>query len=215
MSERPTAAAASAPARDVLPPLVVDTPRIEPTLARRIRVVGLDVDGVLTDGGVYLGATAADNGPIAFEFKRYDIQDGLGLHMLRAAGIEVAIITGRVSESVAIRAKELGVTHVVQDPHARKLPAMRRIVDAIGCSLDEVAFLGDDLPDLSVMRHVALPVAVGNAVKEVQRLALLRLHAHGGRGAVREFAEALLDARGEWIDLVEQYVASRSVEGDA
>lgn len=198
-----------------LPPLVVHMPRIEPTLARRIRVIGLDVDGVLTDGGVYLGATNTGQGVTPFEFKRYDIQDGLGLHMLRAAGLEVVIITGRVSESVAMRAKELGVTHLVQDPHARKLPAMRRIAAVLGCALDEVAFLGDDLPDISVMRHVGLPVAVGNAVPEVRRLATLQLNACGGRGAVREFAEALLDARGEWIDLVEKYVASRSVEADA
>lgn len=196
---------------DVLPPLVVHAPRIEPTLARRIRVIGLDVDGVLTDGGVYLGATNGD-APAGFELKRYDIQDGLGLHMLRAAGLKLVIITGRVSESVAMRAKELGAHALVQDPHARKLPALRRIAAEMECSLDEVAFLGDDLPDLSVMRQVGLPVAVGNAVEEVRRCALLRLQARGGHGAVREFAEALLQARGEWMDLVERYVASRSVE---
>jgi 3-deoxy-D-manno-octulosonate 8-phosphate phosphatase (KDO 8-P phosphatase) len=111
-----------------------------------------------------------------------------------------------------MRAKELGVAHVVQDPHARKLPAMRRVAAELQCALEEVAFLGDDLPDLSVMRAVGLPVAVGNAVVEVRRAAHLLLNATGGRGAVREFAEALLDSRGEWIDLVEKYVASRSVE---
>ena len=200
---------------DELPPLQLHPPRIDPTLARRIRVIGLDVDGVLTDGGVYLGASGAGAGLTPFEFKRYDIQDGLGLHMLRAAGLQVVIITGRVSESVAMRAKELGIDHVVQDPHARKLPAMRRVAAALDCTLDEVAFLGDDLPDLSVMRHVGLPVAVGNAVAEVRRVAGLQLGANGGRGAVREFAEALLEARGEWISLVEQYVASRSVEDEA
>jgi 3-deoxy-D-manno-octulosonate 8-phosphate phosphatase (KDO 8-P phosphatase) len=201
------------PPQDALPPLVVHPPRIEPTLARRIRVVGLDVDGVLTDGGVYLGATTTGGiDPTPFEFKRYDIQDGLGLHMLRAAGLHVVIITGRVSESVAMRARELGVSAVVQDPHARKLPALRRILADLGCALEEVAFLGDDLPDLSVMRSVGLPVAVGNAVAEVRRTALLQLVGTGGRGAIREFAEALLEARGEWMDLVERYVASRSVE---
>ena len=200
---------------DELPPLVLHAPRIDPTLARRIRVVALDVDGVLTDGGVYLGASGSGSGLAPFEFKRYDIQDGLGLHMLRAAGLEIVIITGRVSESVAMRAKELHVEHVVQDPHARKLPAMRRVAAQLECTLEEVAFLGDDLPDLSVMRHVGLPVAVGNAVAEVRRAAHLQLTAGGGRGAVREFAEALLEARGEWITLVEQYVASRSVEAES
>ncbi len=197
--------------RDALPPLVLVAPRIDPALARRIRVIVFDVDGVLTDGGVYLGATRsadADMG-VPFELKRFDIQDGLGMAMLREAGLHVVIITGRVSESVAMRAKELRVTALVQDPQARKLPALRRILAQLQCTLDEVAFVGDDLPDLAVLREVALPVAVGNAVSEVRRTALLQLIARGGHGAVREFAEALLTARGEWTDLVESYVASR------
>lgn len=198
-------------ANDKLPPLVVHAPRIEPSIARRIRVVVFDVDGVLTDGGVYLGATRVNEGDASqqFELKRYDIQDGLGMAMLREAGLHLAIITGRVSESVAMRARELRINSVVQDPAARKLPALRRILAEIDCSLEEVAFLGDDLPDLAVMREVGLPVAVGNAVTEVRRCATLQLTARGGFGAVREFAEALLHARGEWTDLVERYVASR------
>ncbi len=192
-----------------LPAMVVHAPRIEPALAKRIRVVGLDVDGVLTDGGVYLGATRASEGGQPFELKRYDIQDGLGIQLLRDAGLQIVIVTGRVSESVAMRARELGATAVVQDPSARKLPALKRIVAALDCTLSEVAFLGDDLPDLAVLRHVGLPVAVGNAVVEVRRTATLQLNARGGFGAVREFAEALLIARGEWTDLVERYVASR------
>ncbi len=201
---------------DTLPPMTVHAPRIEPALARRIRVVGLDVDGVLTDGGVYLGATGESGDAVhPFELKRYDIQDGLGMAMMREAGLHVVIITGRVSESVAMRARELRVAAVVQDPQARKLPALRRILSDLGCTLDEVAFLGDDLPDLAVLREVALPVAVGNASPEVKRDALLQLKARGGHGAVREFAEALLHARGEWTDLVERYVASRREEATA
>ncbi|QJR35079.1 KdsC family phosphatase [Gemmatimonas groenlandica] len=202
---------ASPSAVDVLPPLVVDSPRIAPTLARRIRLVGLDVDGVLTDGGVYLGAATSGGINVPFELKRYDIQDGLGIQMLRDCGVKVVIITGRVSDSVAQRARELRVDAVVQDPEARKLTALTKIVSDFGCTLDEVAFVGDDLPDLSVLRRVGLPVAVGNAVAEVRRVAQLQLHAPGGHGAVREFAEALLLARGEWTDAVERYVASRSV----
>ncbi len=194
-----------------LPEMVVHAPRIEPVLAKRIRVVGLDVDGVLTDGGIYLGATRMREGDVAqpFELKRYDIQDGLGIHMLREGGLQIVIVTGRVSESVAMRARELGVTAVVQDPTARKLPALKRILSTLDCTMEEVAFLGDDLPDLAVLRRVGLPVAVGNAVAEVRRTATLQLNACGGFGAVREFAEALLVARGEWTDLVERYVASR------
>jgi 3-deoxy-D-manno-octulosonate 8-phosphate phosphatase (KDO 8-P phosphatase) len=196
---------------DVLPPLVIDAPRIEPTLARRLRVVGLDVDGVLTDGGVYLGSARAVGADVPFELKRYDIQDGLGIQLLRDCGLKVVIITGRVSDSVAQRARELRVDAVVQDPEARKLSALTAIADGFGCTLDEVAFVGDDLPDLPVLRRVGLPVAVGNAVAEVRCAAHLQLRAHGGHGAVREFAETLLLARGEWMDAVERYVASRSV----
>ena len=198
----------------LLPPMLVREPRIDPALAKRIRVIGLDVDGVLTDGGVYLGAThaTADDPAQPFELKRCDIQDGLGVQLLRDAGLHIVIITGRVSDSVAMRARELGATAVVQDPEARKLPTLKRICDDLGCTLDDVAFLGDDLPDLAVLRRVGLPVAVGNAVAEVRQAAILRLHARGGAGAVREFAETLLSARGEWMDLVERYVASRSDE---
>ncbi len=195
---------------DALPPLFVHAPRIEPAIARRIRLVVFDVDGVLTDGGVYLGATRpAEGASEPFELKRYDIQDGLGMAMLREAGLHLAIITGRVSESVAMRARELRISSVVQDPQARKLPALRRLLVELQCTMEEVAFLGDDLPDLAVLREVGLPVAVGNAVAEVRRCAALQLTARGGFGAVREFAEALLAARGEWTDLVERYVASR------
>ena len=100
-------------------------PMIASTLARRIKLVGLDVDGVLTDGGIYLG----DVGGMAQEFKRYDIQDGLGIRFLRAAGIKVAILTGRVSEGVRLRATELDVDELVQDGQARKLPALKRILE--------------------------------------------------------------------------------------
>jgi 3-deoxy-D-manno-octulosonate 8-phosphate phosphatase (KDO 8-P phosphatase) len=198
-----------------LAPLTVHTPRIEPALARRIKVVGFDVDGVLTDGGVYLGSARHDEQWLPFELKRYDIQDGLGMAMLRECGLKVVIITGRVSESVATRARELRVDACLQDPQARKLPALRRLCDEWQISLDDVAFVGDDLPDLAVLREVGLPVAVGNCVAEVARAAHLQLANSGGRGAVREFAEALLQARGEWTDAVERYVASRRHESDA
>ena len=180
--------------------------------ARRVRLVGIDVDGVLTDGGIYLGSV--DGTPL--EFKRYEIQDGLGIYFLRRAGIRVAIVTGRVSDSVRLRAAELEVDDVAQDSYARKLPAFRRILERHGIAPDEAAFIGDDFPDLAVMRIVGLPVAVANAVPEITRIARVRLTRHGGRGAVREFAELLLTARGEWASLTEAYVAERSVDdGDA
>jgi 3-deoxy-D-manno-octulosonate 8-phosphate phosphatase (KDO 8-P phosphatase) len=176
--------------------------------ARRVRLVGLDVDGVLTDGGIYLGAV--DGTPL--EFKRYEIQDGLGIHFLRKAGIRVAIVTGRVSDSVRLRASELEIDDVAQDSNARKLPAFRRILERHGIAENEAAFVGDDFPDLAVMRIVGLPVAVANAVPEIARIARLRLTRHGGRGAIREFAEILLRARGEWTSVTDAYVAERSVD---
>ncbi len=197
---------------DALPPLDVHAPRIAPAIARRIKVVGFDVDGVLTDGGLYLGSATHDGHLVPFELKRYDVQDGLGMAMLRDCGLKVVLITGRVSESVAMRGRELRVDACLQDAKAKKLPAMRRLCAQFGVSLDEVAFVGDDLPDLALLRAVGLPVAVANSTPEVARCAHLQLTARGGHGAVREFAEALLAARGEWSDAVERYVKSRSVD---
>lgn len=185
-------------------------PTLDPATAARIKLVCFDVDGVLTDGGVYLG----DAGGTRIELKRYDIQDGLGIKMLQQAGLLTAIITGRVSESVALRAQELGVDELVQDHHARKVPALRAMLAKRGLDWSECAFVGDDLPDLGVMRLVALPVAVGNASAEARRSATILLTRHGGAGAVREFCELLLRARGEWETQVEAYVASRSAESE-
>ena len=181
---------------------------LTPEVARQIKLVGLDVDGVLTDGGIYLGDVNGQR----MEFKRFDILDGVGIKMLQSAGIAVAIITGRVSDAVALRARELAVQDVIQDEQARKLPALRRLLAAKGLDERQVAFIGDDLPDLAVLRVVGLPVVVANCTEDVARLGGLRLTRKGGRGAVREFAELLLRARGEWDDLVERYVQSRSGE---
>jgi 3-deoxy-D-manno-octulosonate 8-phosphate phosphatase (KDO 8-P phosphatase) len=182
---------------------------IAPEVARRIRLVGLDVDGVLTDGGIYLGTV----GDTPLEFKRYDIQDGLAVHLLQKAGIRVAIVTGRVSESVRLRAKELGVDDVAQDPNAQKLPAFLNMLERHGISAADAAFVGDDFPDMAVLRVVGLPVAVGNAVPEVRAACALKLSRNGGQGAVREFAELLLKARGEWKAVTDAYVAERSQAG--
>ena len=182
---------------------------LDPATARAIRLVGIDVDGVLTDGGIYLGAV--DGKPL--EFKRYDIQDGLGIHFLRKAGIRVAIVTGRVSDSVRLRASELEIEDVAQDGYARKLPALRRILERHKIAPEQTAFIGDDFPDLAILRTVGLPIAVANAVPEVASVCRLTLSRSGGRGAVREFAELLLKARGEWETLYEAYVVERAADG--
>ncbi len=183
-------------------------PSLDTATAARIKLVCFDVDGVLTDGGIYLG----DSGGTRVELKRYDIQDGLGIKMLQQAGLLTAIITGRVSESVALRAQELGVDELVQDDQARKVPALRAMLAKRGLDWSECAFVGDDLPDLGVMRLVGLPIAVGNATAEARHAATITMTRHGGAGAVREFCELLLRARGEWDTQVEAYVASRAAE---
>jgi 3-deoxy-D-manno-octulosonate 8-phosphate phosphatase (KDO 8-P phosphatase) len=179
---------------------------LDAALARRIKLVAFDVDGVLTDGGIYLGDV--DNKRL--EFKRYDIQDGIGMRFLADTGIALSIITGRVSESVRLRAEELRISDVAQDPDGHKLAAFRRIIDKHGISSDDVAYVGDDFPDLPVLRLVGLPVAVGNAVPEIREACTVRLTNHGGRGAVREFAELLLKARGQWDEAWNAYVDERS-----
>jgi 3-deoxy-D-manno-octulosonate 8-phosphate phosphatase (KDO 8-P phosphatase) len=181
------------------------TPVIDAALAARIKLVCFDVDGVLTDGGIILG----DNAGTRVELKRYDIQDGLGIKMLQQAGLLTAIITGRESESVALRAKELEVDEVVQDRQARKVPALTAMLARRKIDIADVAFVGDDLPDLGVMRLVGLPVCVSNAAPEARRAASVQLTRPGGAGAVREFCELLLRARGDWDAQVERYVSSR------
>jgi 3-deoxy-D-manno-octulosonate 8-phosphate phosphatase (KDO 8-P phosphatase) len=183
------------------------SPMIPPDLANTIRLVVLDVDGVLTDGGIYLGAV--DGRPL--ELKRYDIQDGLGIYLMQKAGIRVAIITGRVSESVRLRAAELGIDEVAQDQDAQKLPAFLAMLDRHGIAPSEAAFIGDDFPDMAILRLVGLPVAVGNAVPEVKKACAVHLTREGGSGAVRELAELLLKARDEWDAVTERYVAERSL----
>ena len=187
-----------------------EAPPIPVELARRIRLVILDVDGVLTDGGIYLGATASGE-PV--EMKRFDIQDGLGILMLQRAGVPVALVTGRVSEAVRLRAAELGIEDVHQDHTADKLRAVAALLERRGLEWSEAAFLGDDLPDLVVLRRVGLPAVVGNATADARACAVWQGTRRGGSGGVREFAEALLTARGAWSDAVEGYVREREEGG--
>ena len=174
--------------------------------AAAIKLVALDVDGVLTDGGVNIG----DMNGTPFEFKRYDIQDGLGIKFLQWAGLKVVIITGRVSEAARLRAAELAVDDFAQDGQAQKLSALLAMCAKFGFTLDQVAYVGDDWPDMAVMRRVGLPVAVANAVGEIRDVATHQLARSGGQGAVREFAEWLLKAQGRWVEVTDRYVAERS-----
>jgi 3-deoxy-D-manno-octulosonate 8-phosphate phosphatase (KDO 8-P phosphatase) len=176
-------------------------------LAGQIRLVLLDVDGVLSDGGLYLWP-----GPDGerVEGKRFDAQDGLGIKLLMWAGLEVILISGRYSEATEMRARELGVTECHQDPEARKLSLVEDVLDRRGVGWSEVAMVADDLADIPVLRKVGLPVAVANAVPEVAELAPFSTTREGGRGAVREFARALLVAQGVWDHVLEEYYRART-----
>jgi 3-deoxy-D-manno-octulosonate 8-phosphate phosphatase (KDO 8-P phosphatase) len=171
--------------------------------ARGIRVVLLDADGVMTDGGLYV---SADEDRVT-EGRRFHVHDGLGIHMLRRADLVVAIVSGKVSAPVRRRAEALGIMEVHQVSPFGKLEAVDDILRRLGATWDEAAFLADDLADLPVLREVGLPAAVANAVPEVKEAADWVGDVCGGAGAVREFSEALLRGRMEWDALVEGYVA--------
>jgi 3-deoxy-D-manno-octulosonate 8-phosphate phosphatase (KDO 8-P phosphatase) len=175
---------------------------IEPGVARRVRLVGFDVDGTMTDGGLYIGAAGAQPA----ELKRFDIQDGLGVHLLRAAGLVVVILTGRGGDAARLRAEELKVDEFAAETGARKLPAFEAMLQRHAARWEEACFIGDDLPDVPLLRRVALPVAVANACREAKDAARHTTAAAGGHGAIREFAEAFLTARGVWTDLVRTYL---------
>lgn len=174
--------------------------------ARRVRLLGLDVDGVLTDNGVYIGPVAGDR----VELKRFDIQDGLGLILLKTAGLPVVWVSGRSSEATVLRAAELRVEELLQVPGPRKAAAFEQTLARRGIGWDEAAFVGDDLADLPILRRVGLPIAVSNAVAEVKQVAAYVTRAPGGHGAVREVIEVLLRARGEWPEILERYFAEQA-----
>jgi 3-deoxy-D-manno-octulosonate 8-phosphate phosphatase (KDO 8-P phosphatase) len=178
---------------------------IDAAVAGRIRLLGLDVDGVITNNAIYLGLVAGER----VEFKQFDIQDGLAMGLARKAGLIVAWVSGRYSDATTLRAAELRIDEVIQDPGAQKVPAMTDVLLRRGIGWDEVAFLGDDLADVPVLRRVGLPMAVANAVDEVKQLAAFTTRASGGGGAVREAIEMLLRAQGRWDGAVRTYLEER------
>jgi len=176
---------------------------LDRALARRLKLIGFDVDGVLTDNGIYLG-TVGDH-PV--ELKRFHIQDGLGLRLLREAGLTVVFASARLSASTEQRGRELKIDEVLQDK--KKLPVFESMLARRGIGWEETAFVGDDLPDLPLLRRAALPIAVANAVQEIKEVALVVTQRVGGQGAAREVAELILEARGQWQSLVQKYFIER------
>ena len=163
-----------------------------------IKLLVLDVDGVLTDGRMVVNA---DGG----ESKFFNSQDGHGIRLWRRAGLKVAILSGRHTEATTYRAEHLEAEYVFQDCHY-KLPVLRELLEKLGLSPQEVACVGDDLPDLPMIRYVGFGVAVANAVDEVKQYADYVTARRGGHGAVREVIEYILKSNGKWQQLMKRYL---------
>ncbi|MFT7404206.1 MAG: 3-deoxy-D-manno-octulosonate 8-phosphate phosphatase (KDO 8-P phosphatase) [Zhongshania sp.] len=166
--------------------------------AKSIKLLVMDVDGVLTDGSLYFGNSGE-------EIKGFSILDGLGIKLLRDAGIKPAIITGRSSELLKRRAAELKIDLIYQG-REDKLVALEELRKDLGLSFDEIAYVGDDLPDLSAIRQAGLGITVANGHYYVARYADWQTKAAGGSGAVREICELILKAQGKLNDALEQYL---------
>ena len=167
--------------------------------ARPIRLVCFDVDGTLTDGSIVIG-------PQGEALKRFSVRDGFGCNLLRRAGLKIAIVTGRSSPIVEHRGAELRFDHVMQGVKDKAV-ALAQLCDAEGLTPDQVAFVGDDWPDLPALTRAGLAVAVPDAAPEVLAVAHWIAPAPAGRGAVRAFAEWLLDAQGRLDALRAEFMA--------
>lgn len=164
--------------------------------AKKIKLVICDVDGVLTDGKIIYDSSGNES-------KNFDVQDGLGLVLLKQSGIQTAIISARVSKVVAHRAKDIQIEHVFTGAFP-KVVVYDQLTKKLNFKDNEVCFIGDDLPDLAIMKRVGLAVAVFNAVPEVKRAAHFTTRKRGGEGAVREVAEQILKAQGFWPGILKK-----------
>jgi len=164
---------------------------------KNIRLVIFDVDGVLTDGAIFLNGAGE-------ELKRFHVHDGTGIRYLERAGIRTAILSGRRARATTRRAAELGIHHV-QQGCKRKLDGLARIMRAARLPAGNICFVGDDLPDIPVLQKVGFAVAVADARPEVIACAHWVTRARGGYGAARELAEKLLKAQGKWKGIIGRY----------
>ena len=163
---------------------------------RRVKLLLTDVDGVMTDGSVFITSDG--------EFKQFNIQDGLGLMLLRKCGIKVGWISARPSAVTARRAAELQIDYLVQEK-ARKVDAAENILQAAGLKWADVCFVGDDVVDLCLLKRAGVAVAVANAIDEAKAMAHYITKARGGHGAVREVVTMILKAQGFWPKLVRTF----------
>ena len=177
--------------------------------ARKIKIILFDVDGVLTDGGIWLipVPVVVDGKAITqmVEVKGYNAHDGTAIALARIGGLKCGIITKRISETVALRARDLRLEFVYQG-HAYKMQAVREIMEKSGAALDEIAFVGDDVIDLPVMRECGFAVAVADARERVKAEAHYVTPNRGGHGAARDAVEFILDAKGVLDTCMEAYI---------
>ncbi len=164
----------------------------------KIQLLALDVDGVLTDGILVINADGSES-------KFFNSLDGHGIKMWQRAGLKVALISGRASAPTERRAEQLQIEYVFQDCHY-KLPVAEQLAEQLGLSPANMAFIGDDLTDMPVMRYVGFGVAVANAVDEVKQCADYVTTRPGGSGAVREVIEYILKNSGRWQELMKRYL---------
>jgi 3-deoxy-D-manno-octulosonate 8-phosphate phosphatase (KDO 8-P phosphatase) len=163
-----------------------------------IKLLAMDVDGVLTDGGIFLHHDGTES-------KRFNLLDGHGIRMWHRAGLKTAFISGRITQATAHRARQLEVTHVFQDCH-EKLPVFEELLAKSGLKASEVAYMGDDVMDIPLLRRAGFSVAVANAVEEVKQNAAYVTSLPGGSGAVREAIEHILKNAGKWDELMKRYL---------
>lgn len=171
--------------------------------AARVKLLLMDVDGVLTDGHL-INVPGADGKMV--ETKMFDSQDGIALQWLSWHGIQTGVISGRVSPATEERANQVKMTYVYQG-HIEKIPILEEIQKASGIAFNEIAYAGDDLTDIVVMRRVGLAIAPANARVEVKRAAHHVTAGAGGAGAIREVCEMLLKAQGKWAEILRKYEA--------
>lgn len=170
--------------------------------AARVRLFLVDVDGVLTDGGIVYDVDGR-------EIKRFHVRDGHGIKMLQRAGVEVGIITGRTSEVVAVRARELGIS-IVRQGATDKVEVWRRILEETGFSAGETSYMGDDIVDVPLLRQVGFAATVADAEGYVLEAADLISSRPGGHGAVREIIEFVLRSSGAWEKVASRYFTGGS-----
>ena len=176
---------------------------ISPALKKRaalIELILMDVDGTMTDGSVTL---LSQPDGTALEIKNFDAHDGQGLTLAHTAGLRTGCITGRESPALLRRASEMKMEFIYQK-QPLKIPALEEIMQRAGVSESAVAYVGDDLPDLPIMRRVGLAVAVGDAVPQVKEAAHYVARAHAGKGAIREVVELILKSKGIWEEMIEK-----------